>query len=108
VFKLSEQFLVAKSAVKSRHHVLFYFGICHDLKVTYERRAMLCPHCNMELLDGEYSGSKVFALDRHSRDYKRDVWLPEFEDGVKVWNVAPKRDRKPCWVLTEKKEVSYD
>ena len=36
-------------------------------------RKQLCPFCNSELYDLEYSGSKVFAKDRKALDYVRIV-----------------------------------
>ncbi len=86
------------NAVKSRHSVIFWWGNCSysQLKVTYEVRKQLCPFCNSELYDLEYSGSKVFAKDRKALDYVRDSWLPLLENGVQVWRVvADAGGRKP-------------
>ena len=82
-----------------RHVVVTWFGNCsyRRLKVTYEVRKMLCPLCQNELLDGEYSGSKVFAKDKNALDYVRDSWMPLLEDGVEVWRVVEDCVRKPYW-----------
>lgn len=74
---------------KSRHSVIFWWGNCSysRLKVTYEVRKMLCPLCQHELQDGEYTGNKVFAKDRKALDYVRDSWMPLVEDGREVWVV---------------------
>jgi hypothetical protein len=84
--------LVVK-AVRRRHGVVTWFGSSsyRKLKVTYVARKMMCPFCGCELEDGDYSGCKVFAKDKHASDYVRDSWLPMFENGVKVWSVLPKR-----------------
>ena len=88
--------VVKGSAVRSRHTVIYWFGNCAytKLKVTYEVRAMLCPLCKHELVDGEYSGSKVFALAKYAVDYVRDSWLPLLEEGVPVWHVVEGGGRK--------------
>lgn len=90
------QVLVAKS-VRSRNTVIYWWGICSysRLKVTYEVRAMLCPHCGHELTDGVYSGSTGFVKDRNARGYVRDRWLPLKENGVVVWR-AVSGDVKRC------------
>jgi NMD protein affecting ribosome stability and mRNA decay len=90
--------VVKNAVVKGRHNIIYWWGNCSysQLRVTYEVRAMLCPHCGSELVDGEYSGSKVFAKDRKALDYVRDSWLPLLENGLPVWHVvAGNGGRKP-------------
>lgn len=78
------------NAVKSRHVIATWYGNCsyRRLKVTYEVRKMLCPLCQHDLVDGFYSGSKVFAKDVNASDYIRDSWFPLLENGVAVWAVS--------------------
>lgn len=80
-------------AVRSRHVVVTWFGNCsyRRLKVTYEVRKMVCPLCLHDLEDGQYFGSKAFALDRNAIDYVRDCWLPLREDGLVVWMISPEK-----------------
>lgn len=82
--------VVYNAAVRHRHPCLFWFGNCSyaKLKVTYEIRKMLCPLCQHELVDVEYSGSRVFVKSLTSFNYVRDGWLPLTENGVTVWRVV--------------------
>ena len=93
------QVLVAKS-VRSRHVVVTWFGNCsyRKLKVTYEVRKMLCPHCQHELVEAKYLGSKVFALAKYAVDYVRDSWMPAVENGVEVWQVVAEGDRRKPYI----------
>ena len=82
--------VVVKKPVRCRHTCIFWFGNCSyaKLKVTYEVRKMLCPLCHHELVDVEYSGSRVFVKSLSSLNYVRDGWLPLTENGVTVWRVV--------------------
>jgi hypothetical protein len=110
---LSELVLPVASAVSvkvhSRVHVVGWYGSCsfRKLKVTIEFHHMLCPHDGLELRDAEYVGSKVFCMNRRSRDYVKDSWESLLESGVRVWNIVPKSVRKP-YVFKDKPEESYD
>ena len=79
------------STIRRRHVVVWWWGNCsyRRLKVTYEVRKMLCPHCGHELEDGNYYGTEVFATDKNASDYVRDRWMPLLEDGLEVWVAHP-------------------
>ena len=95
-------------AVRARCSVVHWWGLCSytKLKVTYEVLKQLCPFCNSELVDLDYSGSMVLVTNRSAVGFVRDNWLPLLESGVRVWHVLPKRKR--CWLISEKAEKSYD
>ena len=104
---MSELVPVVK-AVRSRHAIVVWYGNCsyRRLKVTLEVRKMLCPFCNSELVDLDYSGSMALVTNRNAVGFVRDNWLPLLEGGVRVWHILPKRKR--CWKIIEKAEESYD
>jgi hypothetical protein len=80
-----------------RFHIATWFGVCsyRKLKVTVERKRVLCPICQSELVPVEYHGSKSFVKERSSPDYRRDSFEDYCEDGRVVWvervSVNPKR-----------------
>ena len=76
-------------------HVATWFGVCsyRKLKVTVEKRKVLCPICGSDLFWADYYGVKRFVLDRDSPDYRRDSVEDLMEGGRVVWVVRQRGER---------------
>lgn len=70
-----------------RFHVATWFGCCsyRKLKVTIEKRKLICPICKHECVDLRYFGSKSFVVDKSSPDYRCDSFEDYEENGRVVW-----------------------
>jgi hypothetical protein len=82
-------------SIKKRSVGLVWFGSLsyRRLKITYEKRKMLCPLCQSELKPARYFGSKVFQKNPVKSDYKANFWSPLMEGGEIVWLPAPDLER---------------
>jgi hypothetical protein len=76
----------------SRTGVWFGRVSYRKMKITYEKRAVICPLCGHELEDATYFGSVVIQLDSRKSDYRAKFWMPLYEDGILVWQISPKRN----------------
>jgi len=79
-----------KKGVK-RFHVATYFGVCsyRKLKVTVEKRKVLCPICQHDCIRMRYDGLREIVVDRSSVGYVRDSFEDLVEGGEVVWSEAP-------------------
>jgi hypothetical protein len=70
-----------------RPHCCTWFGVAsyRKLKVKVEKRKVLCPLCQHELVKLLYFGSKNFVLDRDSPYFEREALDDLEEDGRAVW-----------------------
>lgn len=70
-----------------RPHCCTWFGVAsyRKLKVTAEKKRVLCPLCQHDCKKLLYFGSKVFVLDRDSPYFEREALDDLEEDGRVVW-----------------------
>jgi hypothetical protein len=82
---------ICVSVIKKRVQGLTWFGSLgyRRMKITYEKRVMLCPLCKHELEPMRYFGSKVFQKNSGKSDYVANFWSPLYENGELVWFSAP-------------------
>jgi hypothetical protein len=82
---------ISQSIVKTRCIGLRWTGSLayRAMKITYEKRVMVCPHCKHELEPLRYFGSKVFQYDSTKPDYASNLWVDLYENGELVWFSAP-------------------
>jgi len=71
----------------SRTGVWFGRVSYRKMKMTYEKKAVVCPLCGHELEDARYFGSAVIQTDSRKPDYRVKFWMPLKEGGVVVWQV---------------------
>ena len=74
-----------------RFHVSTWFGVAsyRKLKVVPEKREVVCPICQHDLIVLRYFGDKYFETDRCSTNFVRDSFEDMYENGRCVWFEAP-------------------
>jgi hypothetical protein len=82
---------IAIHVIKNRIRGLTWFGSLsyRRMKITYEKKVMLCPLCKHELEPMRYFGSKVFQKNPSKPDYVSNFWTSLYENGERVWFPAP-------------------
>ena len=84
---------VVLSLVRKKHsRTGVWFGRLsyRKMKITYEKKAVVCPLCGHELEDARYFGSAVIQMDSRKPDYIAKFWMPLKEDEVIVWQLSPR------------------
>lgn len=73
----------------SRFHVATWFGVCsyRKLKVTVERRKLICPICERDLEKLRYNGNR-FVMDENLSSGKRVFFAKAVDEcGIPLWVV---------------------
>jgi hypothetical protein len=58
------------------------------MKMTYEKKAVVCPLCGHELENAQYFGSAVIQTNSCKPDYIAKFWMPLKENGAVVWQLS--------------------
>jgi hypothetical protein len=82
---------ILDTVVKIRVRGLVWTGVLsyRRMKITYEKKRMVCPLCKCDLVPHRYFGSYVFQFNPMKSDYRNNFWMPLKENGEVVWFVAP-------------------
>lgn len=79
---------LVKKKKHSRTGVWFGRVSYRKMKITYEKKEVVCPFCGYELEDARYFGSAVIQTNPRKPDYIAKFWMPLKENGIVVWQIS--------------------